>query len=67
MLIIKRTIKDKILFIKDSKVIATVTVTDISGKRVHLGFEAKQDVVIYREELYDDSDRMSKVRHEDGR
>ncbi len=56
MLVLSRTINEKIIIytnaFEDINIIATVSIVDVRGDKVRLGFEANRDIIIHREEVF---------------
>ncbi len=53
MLVLSRKKSREVLLIKGDEVIATVVVAEIRGDKVRLGFDANDDIVIHRREVYE--------------
>ena len=59
MLVLSRLKDEKIIiYLKDctsnqpTSILATITIIEIKGNKVRLGFEAPKDVIIHREEVF---------------
>jgi len=62
MLILSRKVNEQIK-LGDS---ITITVTEICGDKVKLGFEAPEDVDVHRQEVYDAIQKESALRNQYG-
>lgn len=54
MLVLSRNKEESILIGKDIK----ITVIDVRGQKVRLGIKAPENVIILREELVDDANKL---------
>lgn len=53
MLVLSRRKNEKILIYDGDELLVTVTVADVQGKKVKLGFTAPEKITIDREEVFE--------------
>ena len=57
MLVLSRQRNGQIVVLRNKQVVLTLTVADIRGDKVRLGFEAPNDFEIHRYEVYEQIER----------